>query len=559
MAAAGGGDGDELVELALRMRAGLAAKTRDRLWRDLRTYRQCFLGADAIAWLRLELRSNEADAVERGNRLVARGWLNHVTREHALEPGGRTLYYRWDHEALERASARRRTGAEEELRSEIDALRTQVSRLAEGAREQRDDLAESLARAAVLEHEVRALARALAVAVFVLAAVAASGSRLCGALVALPAGCAVHFAVRRAGVRSRRSLVRLARETSMLAHAVRGPSLADLRGDIDGQSDDARDCAVGRAGGEEEGGAPMPAAGVRALRRAMTRRSRAADGEEEDLLGPLWGMRTSVPPPSAWPNRPVFFCVNTAVPGMVAPSHGAGPLPLGVPVPFESELFEGSVLLRLRDVPSEDPRRDGAYFANRKRRMHAVVQGRFKEEVSLAEAVSGHEFERPLRRLPPQWVLSAASAFIRKLAPGARIDLLAELPRVYALLGATAQTISVEAPGMEPDILGLEFAEENTLLGGRFARGDVSAAKRKRTLTSLERAAMYTFDTESVYTFDFYQHLFDAATYSLDVGFTTLGMSACLDGQPVQVMAKTTDGRYLYSFLIFHEQLLVGV
>eukprot|EP00793_Prasinoderma_coloniale_P000639 PRCOL_00003788-RA len=499
MAAAGGGDGDELVELALRMRAGLAAKTRDRLWRDLRTYRQCFLGADAIAWLRLELRSNEADAVERGNRLVARGWLNHVTREHALEPGGRTLYYRWDHEALERASARRRTGAEEELRSEIDALRTQVSRLAEGAREQRDDLAESLARAAVLEHE-----------------------------------------------------------TSMLAHAVRGPSLADLRGDIDGQSDDARDCAVGRAGGEEEGGAPMPAAGVRALRRAMTRRSRPADGEE-DLLGPVWGMRTSVPPPSAWPNRPVFFCVNTAVPGMVAPSHGAGPLPLGVPVPFESELFEGSVLLRLRDVPSEDPRRDGAYFANRKRRMHAVVQGRFKEEVSLAEAVSGHEFERPLRRLPPQWVLSAASAFIRKLAPGARIDLLGERPRVYALLGATAQTISVEAPGMEPDILGLEFAEENTLLGGRFARGDVSAAKRKRTLTSLERAAMYTFDTESVYTFDFYQHLFDAATYSLDVGFTTLGMSACLDGQPVQVMAKTTDGRYLYSFLIFHEQLLVGV
>ena len=38
----------DALALAHRMRAGLAHQTRDRWWRDLRFYRQCFLGADAV-------------------------------------------------------------------------------------------------------------------------------------------------------------------------------------------------------------------------------------------------------------------------------------------------------------------------------------------------------------------------------------------------------------------------------------------------------------------------------------------------------------------------------
>lgn len=60
------------------------------------------------------------------------------------------------------------------------------------------------------------------------------------------------------------------------------------------------------------------------------------------------------------------------------------------------------------------------------------------------------------------------------------------------------------------------------------------------------------FDTETIYTFEFYQNLFDANTYSLDLGFSKIGCSKVLDGQPIQWLGKMRDGRYLWvSVLLF--------
>ena len=84
----------------------------------------------------------------------------------------------------------------------------------------------------------------------------------------------------------------------------------------------------------------------------------------------------------------------------------------------------------------------------------------------------------------------------------------------------------------------------------------MSARKRKRLLSDPRWASTVAYTTEPIYTFDFYQHLLDAKEYRLDLGFTTISLAPSLNGQPIQIMAKALDGRYLWSFQLWHEKLL---
>lgn len=264
------------------------------------------------------------------------------------------------------------------------------------------------------------------------------------------------------------------------------------------------------------------------------------------------------PAPKDWPHRPVLVCANTdAHPDLQVSGHGAGPLPIGKPFPFSSDLFEGTCLIRLRDVPSDNPAADAAYFQGRKRCFQVIIQGRFREVLKVSEVLTGHEFSRPLRALPPAVLLRTASAFIRRLAPGSDIKLQERRPSAMAVLAATTQILSADAPGSEPDITCLQIEENaSLLLGATMGEGGVPPARRKRHLANPARAARYSFDTDTVYTFDFFQHILDAATYSLDLGFVRLGIDRFLDHQPIQALAKTTDGRYLWSFQVWHETLI---
>ena len=101
-----------------------------------------------------------------------------------------------------------------------------------------------------------------------------------------------------------------------------------------------------------------------------------------------------------------------------------------------------------------------------------------------------------------------------------------------------------------------QIDEDASLFGGIFEGGHVTPARRKRHLASPDRAEKYSFDSESVYTFDFYQNILDTATYSLDLGFTKLGMTKVLDGQPIQILAKHSDGRSIWNFQVWHKNLL---
>lgn len=277
--------------------------------------------------------------------------------------------------------------------------------------------------------------------------------------------------------------------------------------------------------------------------------------EEEKHL--LMREPKDVPIPSTWPNRPVFFCVNTPVSSHLhVPKFGTGPCPIGVPFQFTSELFEGQCLLRLRNVTSDNTEGDAGYFRGRRRLFQTIVQGRFKEPLLVSEVLTGHEFVRPLQHLPYPWMIKAGTTLIRTLAPGANICVHSQQPVCMAIMAATSQTVRVDKRGDEPDISSIDIQEDCAMMGGDFESGKVSSAGRKSLLSQPLRAQEYTFNTESVYTFDFYQSLLDVSTYSLDLGIIKLGLSPVLDGQPIQCLSKTRDGRYLWSFQIWHENLL---
>lgn len=267
-----------------------------------------------------------------------------------------------------------------------------------------------------------------------------------------------------------------------------------------------------------------------------------------------------LPPLSEWPHRPVLLCVNTPTDESlcVEDVYNQGPCPIGKPFWFSSDLFEGYCLVRIKGVEnSDDSQSDMAYFDGRRRLFQMIVQGRFKEALPVNTVLTGHEFVKPLQNLPHQWILKAATNIIGKLAPGSDIRVEGDRPTMLAPLAGTSQVVRVDEVGDEPDIASIEGVEEDcTLLGRKFAKSRMSSSSRKSHLSNPKKSSRYTFDVDRVYTFDFYQNLLNVKRYKLDLGVASISMCPILNGQPIQCMAKTTDGRYLWSFQIWHESLL---
>ena len=113
-------------------------------------------------------------------------------------------------------------------------------------------------------------------------------------------------------------------------------------------------------GGEEEDFEGISEKAVRRLTEAVTLRE-VSEGDEDPIR-----QREVVPRLSAWPHRPALLCDD----------KDGGPLSVGTPFEFESELFKGTMLVRLKGVQSDDPRKDRMYFNGRQRRFQAIVQGR---------------------------------------------------------------------------------------------------------------------------------------------------------------------------------------
>jgi len=209
--------------------------------------------------------------------------------------------------------------------------------------------------------------------------------------------------------------------------------------------------------------------------------------------------------PAKWPHKPIYVQPgsSTKTPGLASKHH---PIPLGIPIEIESPLFKGTVLLRFRNAKSDEPVSHKSYFKGRKRLMQTVVQGRFKRPLKMSEVYVGSIFSEPLAAAPPAFMTTVMNAVIKRVAPGVVLDLSSSAPKVVALLGGTAQTMSIDEPGNEPDIT-LPQIEENvaSVLGDKVS----TKSKRKKYLGNPKKAASYKYDTKKVYTLHTYDDAMD--------------------------------------------------
>mmetsp|Transcript_36790 Transcript_36790/g.82761 ORF Transcript_36790/g.82761 Transcript_36790/m.82761 type:complete len:459 (-) Transcript_36790:313-1689(-) len=360
----------------------------------------------------------------------------------------------------------------------------------------------------------------------------------------------------------------------------------------------------------------VPESSRRGSFRSNRRLSIGSAGPDPPCEGPD-AQRALLPrgPPEQWPQRPLLLRPSPesgmAIRGvrysssddyMATPPGDWDTLPINngterpgrcLVIDFESEVFIGTAMLRIKKCPSlidgDYKGSPGSYFDGRKRTFQGVVRGRFKAEISMSETVTGQLFNRPAGILPPRLVTKGAIGIISRLAPQLQARLDGDFPRFLSPLISTAQSVmSSGSVGEDRDSRAdetLEMSLEeprpsdpasllNDLAAGGFTTlpsdSDGAAARiktRKRAFDKLhaDRSTGPTFDTGKEYTFEFFQHLilFDEFALGFPRPVGKAAIAPMLNGQPLKFVAahqRTGDGdvdefRWLWSFDIWHESL----
>ncbi len=236
---------------------------------------------------------------------------------------------------------------------------------------------------------------------------------------------------------------------------------------------------------------------------------------------------------------------------------------------FYTDLFEGTLLLRLRKSEGTTPQKYDdsiGYFANMNRRYQVVIRGHFRKDIRWTECLTGFELSRPCGKLPPKWMLNGALKVLSFFAPQLQAKIDTKNPSTMSPLGSTPQCLAVEqsnsltltkidAPQSEPEEV------SKTLLGKTSnATSSMQRARfRKKAFDKLfsQNSPTPVTDCSKIYTFEFLQHLINFDEFSVELG-SVLGairLQELLDGQPLQIMATHFERR-LWSFDIWHEMLV---
>lgn len=260
-----------------------------------------------------------------------------------------------------------------------------------------------------------------------------------------------------------------------------------------------------------------------------------------------------------WPHKPLFYCFDNVALSkeFSVEEYGTGALPIGKSFDFESEVFKGKAMVRFRGLESSNDRAsDDDYFAkNPNNKWQFVTQGHFKEDFLTYEVMCGVEYIRPVNNIVPQWIFSAGEAIVKTTHPDIIADMSWDHPMGLNNIGGSCSVVRVDIPGAEPDIGDPNLKDELSLLGGEFGTGKpVAISRRKQLLTKKQFGLKYSSDL--VCTFEWVGTGLDVTTFKAQfMGFTFSGADG-LNHQPIQNMSKLRDGRYLWKFQVWHEDLL---
>lgn len=523
-----------LYEKAQRMMESV--ELRDRQY-HLKTYKNCFVGTDAVEWMiRDGLAESAESAVELGNRMKEQGFIKHVTSSHDFE--NKDFFYHFTDMILESGEL---CPTLPQLSREVVRIDRRVAEVLSQVKLHRSLNVALFEQASEQQQKLEGHAHILAQRVVSLENSMAIQTLLVGLLLVLFMDGLVGFILKavgicflwRGGTNIHRALFE--DEESVDTSGASATSCALL--------DQLRYAACGSDGTEASSTNDEPEPGIK---------GEASSSSEVATV--------SSSPPTAedytgWPDRPCLLRLNKSV-GYQRCLNGCNPDKIRIntaePFFFETDIFKGCAALYVAGLESAPP----GLFQGRKRKTHLVVQGQFKRQMNFSDVLTGQEFERKLLHVPAVQVLNLLLRMAKKMSPSmnAGID-----PRPYLLspVAAGAQIINCAEPGSEPSLDNPQ--EDMRLLGPKFIKSNgepLSGPDRKRLMSDEKNRAKLYYDKENVWTFHFWQHLLDLSTFKLDMSLRQFSLSGHLDGQPLQLMAKSRAGEYLWSFDVWHETLL---
>ena len=134
---------------------------------------------------------------------------------------------------------------------------------------------------------------------------------------------------------------------------------------------------------------------------------------------------------------------------------------------------------------------------------------------------------------------------------------------------AAAQTVHVARSAKDaPSLLSIVLrqiedadAESTVALGEQYAKLNMNSSKRRKHFKEKTNdKSTETYDQNFVYTFGFWQDLFDPSDYAAHLPFGTFDLTRYLDGQPMSINAQVgthvDDPVILWDIKMWHEKLL---
>lgn len=260
---------------------------------------------------------------------------------------------------------------------------------------------------------------------------------------------------------------------------------------------------------------------------------------------------------SNWPNKPLYIYAD--FPHVKTANYGPyESLPLGVPIEFESDLFKGRILIRLRgDSATTLARNLLEDHGHHPLQWMYIVQGRFKKRMKLQDIMSGDFYKRPFVGLPKSKAGKRAMKLYQKgmesMFPGFVMDFTADRPKVLKPF-ASFCSIRVDREGGEPELSSSTISvEEDMSLMKEIPR---TSNKRKKFLSNPKASAQYSVDPSHVFTFEMHDKHLDLKEYTQRSMMMKTDMCKLLDKQPLSFgLFDAKNEQVIFKFPILHEKL----
>lgn len=184
-------------------------------------------------------------------------------------------------------------------------------------------------------------------------------------------------------------------------------------------------------------------------------------------------------------------------------------------------------------------------------------------EVPFVDAFTGQAFSAPFKNVPSSILVQMLFSVLNVIAPNLEANVHADKPYLLTPLISACQAFHIGSVDTKPDlskIFSKELTdadlEDTSVLG---INGGVKMTMKERRSYFAKKQNLENFCLKpdgSVYTFSFWQDIFDPCFYKVNLPFGTYNVSKYMDGQPMSVLGKIgIDGADIWSVEMWHEEL----